>query len=50
MLLVITITGIAEIYPAPLCIGQMAIVEYLQQDIKYFRMSLLNLIQQNYAV
>src|SRR3972149_5704634 len=42
--------AITKINPSPFGIGQMTIIENLEQDIKYIRMRLFNLIEKNSTI
>src|SRR6266566_5993244 len=42
--------GIAEVYSATLCIGQLAILQYLEQHVEDVRVSLLDFVEQDYAI
>ncbi len=41
---------VLEIDLPPLSVGDMAIVEYLQENVKYIRMGFLDLVKQDHAV
>ena len=42
--------GIPKVYPAAFCVGQVTVVEYLQEYVEYLGVRLLDFVEQNYAV
>ena len=42
--------AVAEIHPPPLGVGQMAVIEYLQQDVEDIRVRLFDFVEQDEAV
>src|SRR6266550_77316 len=42
--------GIAEVYSATLSVGQLAILQYLEQHVENVRVSLLDFVEQDYTI